>query len=235
MKMQSLFNSGFLGFAAGVCVALAFIIGVGNSKVASLHESIEKLERKLSAEPDPWTQNFEAGRLVLPDDANQWHTVLIVNSDYQANRAQRAAVTMFEADPGLHALKLQTHFHLIKVESPEFHRFKACVDAVPCLIVERPSGQVIYRESGPQLGEHHHGLIRAMRREVERHCPDGKCLPLHPVPQPAPTVPDVPPAAVVNPPVAVEPPRDNTAAGVVLAALTAAAGFAIRFRRAAGM
>ena len=34
------------------------------------------------------------------------------------------------------------------------------------------------------------------RREVERHCPDGRCLPLHPVPGPAPDAPDEVPAVL---------------------------------------
>ena len=183
-----------------------------------------------------WEREFEAGRLSLPNDANQWHTVLIVNRGWQNNGAQRAAVTMFDSNATLSALKKQTHWHLICAEDPEFKKFRACVDAVPCLIVERPSGQVIYRESGEQLGLHQQNLVHAMRKEVERHCPDGKCLPLHPVPDAPkpPAVPDVPPSAVVTPPPAVPPKQDNTLAAVALAALSAAGGFAIKFRKAAG-
>src|SRR4029077_20491618 len=59
---------------------------------------------------------------------------------------------------------------------------RALVDATPCLIVERANGEVVYRESGPQLGTNSRALTRAIQKEIERHCPDGRCLPLHPVP-----------------------------------------------------
>ena len=118
----------------------------------------------------------------LPDDGNQWHTILLLRAGWQSVPAERRAEAMFHAEPLLVSLKAQTHWHLITSDQQEFQKFRALVDTTPCLIVERANGEVVYRESGPDLGKRPHALTHAIRREIQRHCPDGRCLPLHPVP-----------------------------------------------------
>lgn len=119
----------------------------------------------------------------LPEDGANWHTILILRPDWRNLPAERRAEAMFHSEPLLVSLKHQTHWHLITTDQPEFAPFRSLVTATPCLIVERANGEVVYRESGPELGKHPHDLTHAIRREVERHCPDGRCLPLHPVPR----------------------------------------------------
>jgi hypothetical protein len=118
----------------------------------------------------------------LPEDGNQWHTILILRAGWQGLAVERRAEAMFHSEPRLVSLRHQTHWHLITTDQAEFSKFRPLVDATPCLIVERGNGEVVYRESGPELGKHSHKLTHAIRREIERHCPDGRCLPLHPVP-----------------------------------------------------
>lgn len=118
----------------------------------------------------------------LPEDGHTWHTILILRSNWRSNSAETKAESMFHSEPLLVSLKHQTHWHLITTDQAEFQVFRPLVSATPCLIVERANGEVVYRESGPELGRRPHALTHSIRREIQRHCPDGRCLPLHPVP-----------------------------------------------------
>jgi hypothetical protein len=118
----------------------------------------------------------------LPEDGHTWHTILILRSDWRTNAAETKAESMFHSEPLLVSLKHQTHWHLITTDQAEFQVFRPLVSATPCLIVERANGEVVYRESSLDLGKRPHALTHSIRREIQRHCPDGRCLPLHPVP-----------------------------------------------------
>lgn len=124
----------------------------------------------------------EAHVIDLPEDGHNWHTILVLRPDWRASAAETKAESMFHSEPLLVSLKHQTHWHLITTDQAEFQPFRPLVSATPCLIVERANGEVVFRESGPELGKQPHALTHAIRREIERHCPDGRCLPLHPVP-----------------------------------------------------
>ncbi len=171
----------------------------------------------------------------LPEDGNQWHTILILRAGWQNLPAQRKAEAMFHSEPLLVSLKHQTHWHLITTDQAECAKFSALVDATPCLIVERANGQVVYRESGPDLGKRPHALTHAIRKEIQRHCPDGRCLPLHPVPGKDENPPqDEIPAVLRETP----PPADKKASLVPLAlvaGLAGLSGFALKFRKAAAV
>ena len=169
----------------------------------------------------------------LPEDGNQWHTILILRAGWQGLPAERKTEAMFHTEPQLVSLRHQTHWHLITTDQAECAKFRALVDATPCLIVERANGEVVYRESGPDLGKHPHALTHAIRKEIERHCPDGRCLPLHPVPGKEEEPRDEIPAVLRETPA----PAEKKANLVPLAAVAGAglaAGFAWRFKRAAG-
>lgn len=171
----------------------------------------------------------------LPEDGNQWHTILLVSPNWKATPTERRAEAAFHSEPLLVSLKQQTHWHLITSDKPEFQKFRPLVDALPCLIVERCNGEVIYRESGPDLGKRPHGLVRAVKKEVQRHCPDGHCLPLHPVPgpnEPAP-VDDIPTVLQDQPEAPAKKPA-NPLPAIAVAGAALIGGFARKFRKAAG-
>jgi hypothetical protein len=131
------------------------------------------------------------------------------------------------------SLKHQTHWHLITTDQAECAKFSALVDATPCLLVERANGQVVYRESGPGLGKRPHELTHAIRKEIQRHCPDGRCLPLHPVPgkEEEPPRDEIPAVLRETPPAADR--KANLVPLVAVAGLAGLAGFARKFRAAA--
>ena len=174
---------------------------------------------------------LESRVVELPEDGDQWFTVLIVRPDYKTLPAERRAVAAFSSDPALASLKAQTHFELIETDKPAFEKFASCVDVTPCLILERPNGQVIYRESGPQLGKNSRGLVKAIEKQIERHCPDGRCLPLHPTPvNDQPEQGDEPPTITIPG----DPPKARSLIPVIaIAGVAALAGFARKFRLAA--
>lgn len=157
----------------------------------------------------------------LPDDGHTWHTVLIVRPDWRNHAAERRAESMFHSEPLLVSLRHQTHWHLMTTDQPEFQAFRPLVSATPCLIVERANGEVVYRESGPELGKHPHALTHAIRREIERHCPDGRCLPLHPVPDA-----DEKPDAVDEIPAVLQEPQPAMKPSSITAILAGLAGLA---------
>lgn len=168
----------------------------------------------------------------LPEDGQTWHTILLLRPEWKSLPAERKAEAMFHSEPLLVSLKHQTHWHLITTDQREFAKFRPLVAATPCLIVERANGEVVYRESGPDLGKHPHNLTHAIRQEIERHCPDGRCLPLHPVPRrddERPVDDEIP--AVLR----VGPPRREHPGTLLLAMLTALgagmAGIAVQWRK----
>lgn len=172
--------------------------------------------------------------LDLPEDGNAWHTILILRPEWRSVAAERKAEAMFHSEPLLVSLKHQTHWHLITVEQPEFQKFRPLVSATPCLIVERGNGEVVYRESGPDLGKHPHQLTHALRREVERHCPDGRCLPLHPVPdknEPRRDEEEIP--AILREEPKLPGPKHGSGLALVTAVMAAAGGFAWQYKKTA--
>lgn len=171
--------------------------------------------------------------LDLPEDGNAWHTILILRPEWRSVAAERKAEAMFHSEPILVSLKHQTHWHLITTDQAEFAKFRPLVPMTPCLIVERANGEVVYRESGPELGKHPHLLTHALRREIERHCPDGRCLPLHPVPnrdEPRPNENEIPAILREEPKV---PGKQGMGLAVLTAVMAAAGGFALQYKKTA--
>jgi len=169
----------------------------------------------------------------LPEDGHQWHTILLLCADWKQRPAERRAEALFHSEPLLVSLKHQTHWHLITSDQSEFAKFRALVDATPCLIVERANGEVVYRESGPQLGLHSRSLVRAIEKEIQRHCPDGRCLPLHPVPGENDRPDEIP--AVLREEAPPEKRRGSPLPVALTAVAAMCAGFAWKFKRAAGV
>ena len=224
-----------------VVAAAAVVLGWGGWLAREVQrtydEKIESLEAAVAVTYSATMEQrlVEERVLDLPEDGNQWHTILILRPNWQSHPTDRRAEALFHADPTLTSLKHQTHWHLITTDQPEFAKFRALVDATPCLIVERANGEVVYRESGPNLGRHGPALARSIRREIERHCPDGRCLPLHPVPnEPDRSGRDEIPSVLreESPPVKK---RDNPFPLVAAGLMGGLLGFATKFRRAAGM
>lgn len=218
------------------CVLLAAVLVPAGSRVYTRQVGrIAALETDAAlARAAVFAASVQERVIDLPEDGYQWHTILIVNPGWQGRPAERRAEAMFHAEPLLVSLKHQTHWHLITTDQPEFRKFRALVDATPCLIVERANGEVVYRESGPELGRHPHLLTHAIRKEIERHCPDGRCLPLHPVPgqdEPQPHE-EIPAVLREEPPAAKN--RANPLPAVFVVGLGALAGFARKFRAAMG-
>jgi hypothetical protein len=233
------FSGGLLALAAGIILLLVHGIDVFGHEWSALKFRIAQLEEVQSGSFDRVVelerQSLAEERVLdLPEDGNQWHTVLILRPNWQSLPAERKAEAMFHSEPLLASLKHQTHWHLITSDQTEFGKFQPLVDVTPCLIVERANGQVVYRESGQRLGNNPRGLTLAIRKEIERHCPDRHCLPLHPVPDK-----DEPPSREQIPAVlqeeTPEKEKPNLVPVAVVSALGALLGFARKFRHAAGM
>jgi hypothetical protein len=219
--------------ALAAAVAVLFLVPRMTEPVlATLVGRISALEaRPLPPAHGVHEPRVEERVIELPEDGHTWHTILILRADWQSRRDERRAESMFHSEPLLVSLKRQTHWHLITADQPEFQKFRPLVDATPCLIVERSNGEVVYRESGPQLGRQAHALTRAIRREIERHCPDGRCLPLHPVPSPEAPLeePDEIPAVLREEP---RPQPHRLSPAMLLVALGGlAGGIAMHWRR----
>jgi hypothetical protein len=223
--------------AVAAIVALTFNrtaerLVAGEERIATLEAEVYRNDRGADGCHCPPLAGAEERVIDLPEDGNQWHTILILRGGWQGLPAERRAEAMFHTEPLLVSLRHQTHWHLITTDQAECAKFRALVNATPCLIVERANGEVVYRESGPDLGKHPHVLTHAIRKEIERHCPDGRCLPLHPVPGKDEEPEEIP--AVLRE----TPPAEKKANLVPLAAIAGAglfAGFAWRFKRAAGV
>jgi hypothetical protein len=230
--MRKFIASGLIG----AFVACATTLWSTSENSETYEDRLASLELALAERPvtAPAVDVIEERVLDLPEDGNQWHTILILRSGWQSLAAERKAEAMFHSEPLLVSLKHQTHWHLITTDQAEFQRFRALVDATPCLLVERANGQVVYRESGPDLGKRPHALTHAIRKEIERHCPDGRCLPLHPVPgkdEPLPKE-EIPTVLREEEPVTR---KANLVPLAMVSALGGLLGFVHKFRTAAGV
>ena len=225
--------------AVAAIVALTFNrtaerLVAGEERIAALESEAYHSDRFAAGCRCSGTAAAQERVIDLPEDGNQWHTILILRAGWQSLSAERRAEAMFHTEPLLVSLKHQTHWHLITTDQTECAKFRALVDATPCLIVERANGQVVYRESGPDLGRRPHALTHAIRKEIERHCPDGRCLPLHPVPgrDEEPSQDEVP--AVLRETPAPAEKKANFVPAAVIGSAGLFAGFAWKFKRAAG-
>jgi hypothetical protein len=191
------------------------------------HSRVAELERQAVVEERV---------LDLPEDGNQWHTILFLRPGWQNVPVERNAEAMFHSEPLLVSLKHQTHWHLFTTDQAEYQKFKPLIESTPCIIVERANGEVVYRESGPDLGKKPSALTRLIRKEIERHCPRNRCLPLQPVPgkeEPPPKENEIPAVLREEPPPVDK--KANLAPMFVVAGLGGLLGFAVRFKHAAGM
>jgi hypothetical protein len=235
---RALISSALLASTSAAVVLVIHAIDVFGHEWGALKFRIAQLEQVQSGSFDRVIelerQSLAEERVLdLPEDGNQWHTILILRPNWQSLPAERKAEAMFHSEPLLASLKHQTHWHLITTDQTEFGKFQPLVDVTPCLIVERANGQVVYRESGQRLGNNPRGLTLAIRKEIERHCPDRHCLPLHPVPDK-----DEPPSREQIPAVLQEETPQNEKPNLipvaVVSALGALLGFARKFRIASG-
>jgi hypothetical protein len=223
-----------LGTLLGCSLLAAALFPAGSRLYSRQVERITALETDVALGRAAVSPGVQERVIDLPEDGCQWHTILILCQGWQGRPAERRAETMFHAEPLLVSLKHQTHWHVITTDQTEFGKFRALVDVTPCLIVERANGEVVYRESGPELGRHPQLLTRAIRKEIQRHCPDGRCLPLHPVPGPDEPLPHDEIPAVLREEAPTTKNKANPLPAVVVAGLGALLGFATRFRTAAG-
>jgi hypothetical protein len=225
-----------LGTLLGCTLLSVALVPAGSRLYSRQVERIAALETEVAMARAAATAAGARERVIdLPEDGNQWHTILLVSAGWQGRAAERKAEAMFHSEPLLVSLRHQTHWHLITTDQPEFRKFRALVDVTPCLLLERANGEVVYRESGPELGRHPHLLTHAIRKEIQRHCPDGRCLPLHPVPGPDEPSPheEIPAVLREEPPASKN--QGNPLPAVIVAGLGALLGFARRFRMAAGV
>lgn len=134
--------------------------------------------------------------LQLPDDASNWHSILILSPDWRNKSAERTVEAMFHTDPLLSGLKRQTHWHLITTNAIEYAPFQKLVKGkTPYFMLEMPNGEIIARHGGEELMEHLARLPHALKQDVGRRCKNGRCTPhVVIVPGPAPVAP-APPAA----------------------------------------
>lgn len=117
----------------------------------------------------------------LPEDGQVWFTSLFVHDDWKNRPADRRLVADFDAIAPLQSLKAQTHFHVYTASDPNYReRFARDVNVLPCVLIQRANGEIVYKESGANVGCQPDGLARSIQAGIRRHCPDGKCGPLPP-------------------------------------------------------
>jgi hypothetical protein len=106
--------------------------------------------------------------LTLPEDANTWHVSLFVQGDYMDRPREVRAVGLFSTEQWAIDLRHTTHFHLTKVTDKEARKFWKWVPETPCLIIQDPSGSIIYREANPELWSHPTKGVHSLRREIQK-------------------------------------------------------------------
>jgi hypothetical protein len=166
--------------------------------------------------------------LDLPEDGDVWHTSLFVHPNWQAVPAERRLVAAFETEPRLVSLKAQTKYHLYTTDDPIYRdRFASAVPVIPSLVLQRSDGEVIYKSSGDRVADDPHALGHAIKDTIRKQCPDGRCRPIVPRPQPEP-VPQPEPIPDLGPPVPEEP---NHLLPILIAAAGLATGVGAQWKK----
>ena len=132
--------------------------------------------------------DIERRVLQLPEDGDIWHTSLFLHHGWQSIDQDRQLAAWFETEPKLASLKAQTKWHLYTDDDPIYlDRFRETVPVLPAVVVQRSSGEVIYKASGAHLPSRPGPLANDITATINRKCPGPWC---RPVPQPVPKPPE---------------------------------------------
>lgn len=195
-----------------------------------------ELQRKLFAYEAPVAPGAkpETGKPVvdLPQDAENWYATLFVADDYDKRPAHAKAVQMWENEKWCKDLRSRAHGRLFRISDPSAKAYWPHIKGTPCLMLQDPTGLVVYSETNADLGSRPRQLLRSINGTMRkrRHCPDKFC-PFIPPDQTKPEdeeeeaekPKDIP---VIKP---AEAPKGDPTGAVIGLLVAGVAGFAARF------
>lgn len=141
----------------------------------------------IAATPAIWrdAEQAEAAVIELPDDRDQWATIVFVHQDWQRRPRDVELVSYFDVEPRLVALKHQTKFFRYTDRDPYYvQNFAGTVPELPAVRLQTGRGMTVFQVSGDRALRGPKSLARAITADVERVCPDGRCGPWSPAPDP---------------------------------------------------
>ena len=146
----------FLSMAAVAVVgAAAVTLAWLGSTTTDQHESLVRLHEQLAEVQTTVAHQEQPAKervIDLPEDGDAYHTTLVLATDWRTMPKQRRLVAWFQADPRLASLRSQTHFHEYTERSPIYRaRLARAVSSVPCVMVQRSDGRVVFKASGSNL------------------------------------------------------------------------------------
>lgn len=199
------------GLFALVCGAVVMIGGFEYGRTSADGEPARPEAAKPPEEkPEPPAKEpVEERVLQLPEDADQWHTSLLLNDDWQQRPLDRSLFEAFQNDPRLLRLVAQTKYHTYHRSNPYYQQVLArAVPELPAVLVQRGDGSTVFKSSGVRLAEDLSDLGRSIALTIEQKCPGPACpapKPLLPNPNPyhpdnlvapvPPGIPDLGPAS----------------------------------------
>jgi len=123
----------------GLCVARQSWI---NQQIADMAIYAAKTAQQTAALP-------QTAIAELPDDGQAYHVSLLLHQDWRTRKQERELVAAFDSDPFLRSLKSQVHFHVYPETSSIYRtRLRAAAPDLPCVLVQRATGEVLLKVSG---------------------------------------------------------------------------------------
>ena len=228
-KLHWIGRASLVAVVLSACVLIVGSLHRDHERRDQLCDEMNVLRREIAAQQNAFearmaivtTQpEIEERLTVLPEDGQAWYTTLCVNRDWRQLPADRQLVAAFEADPRLASVRVQTRYNVYTPDDAVFkQRFANRVEQLPCVIITRGNGEVIFKSSGPHVAQNEDRLVHQVRTAFRESCPKGRCCPRPKpnVPIPAPVVAPVPP--IVEPPLLdshLQPPEDDGIAGIAV-------------------
>lgn len=205
-------------------------------------ESLEKIVADIRAQnlkPAEPVKPKPAAPVALPDDSANLYTTLFVQPDWRIRPNEVSARGLFTQTEVGRDLAAHTHLRIWSVDQAEAKPYYKFVTMTPCLLIQKPTGEIVYRECNPTLAKFPHGLrhqiVKTVRQERHGHqpiCPGPNCEPPsreQPLPSNEVVLNREPPA--VAPPAKEE--KKSAVPALLIAGAVAAVTYVVKFGAAA--
>jgi len=203
-----------------VLIGLVLLLAASVADARPFRRVVDRRVSPATAKPDLQREigglerTLEERVIQLPEDGGKCHLSIFVRKD--GTPADNMLLKAFSAEPGLADLRRRCHWHVYTPSDPhwkaELSKTTCRENEFPCVMIQKPSGEVVYKASGDALpataralaGEMSmvtSGQIAASLESSCFRCPRPKPQPT-PAPEPEPVlepVPDVKPQPVGTP------------------------------------
>lgn len=137
---------------------------------------------------DTVVESIEDRQLEYPNDASKYFTTVLVSPGDQSQ-----LLHWFRTHQGLYSLSKRTKFNLYDTNSAHYRKsFASSCPEVPCVLIQQPNGQVVFKISGPNIPANPDDLYLLIANAMEVQNGVWSCRPCRPRPDRVPDFDRIP-------------------------------------------